>query len=556
MAEMKRGRSQVLYNYTPKSLFRFNETRAWCEVTSIEMRNTQELPTALGEALGAVLETWDAIQPDNYPDPVLFPGKYEVGEPYQVRYTLRPLVFLCKRCKRVQYYSDVDTLTKFNYNLKCRKCQQNDAFVQIPYIFIHECGRDSNIPVPGHDRDHDIVMINTGRFLDSYWVCNTCKKALTTPGKTGLGFRNCQCGPKKPQRGTTLQDPSVQYPRTISLVDTQDAILERARENPHLGETLLSGLVRTAHYNAADFKELLTPSPHAEDTANKKEQMRQELIAKGIADPQQLDMILGVMQTQLLSPQVEKQQRLHEDIQSLTSLTPNLEKEAAESRPLLEYLFVRDHPRMQSRTLETLWTEAQAESDSLATATYATDRITAEELGLAHPAVIEAFPLLLAAVGYSRVYASPQSEAAATPVVLRPFVSDRPKIPIYAIRNTTEALMVELDPWWEAAWLAENRLAELPRVPFRDEPQLRTWLLQQRQSFLANKEEHLVLLPWEKDKGIQVARTPAALFGLLHSLSHMLIVAATTQVGFEADSLGEYLFPIASASVIYASGHQ
>jgi hypothetical protein len=43
MPEMKRARSQVLFRYTPKAVFRYNETSGWCEVTSIEMRNTRPL---------------------------------------------------------------------------------------------------------------------------------------------------------------------------------------------------------------------------------------------------------------------------------------------------------------------------------------------------------------------------------------------------------------------------------------------------------------------------------------------------------------------------------
>src|SRR5438034_1022116 len=108
MAEMSRAKSQVLFRYTPKSVFRYNETNGWCEVTSIEMKDTRALPPVLEEALWQVLHTWDAIQQDNFPDPRLFPNKYEVGEPYQVHYTLAPLVFICRHCKRVQWYESID----------------------------------------------------------------------------------------------------------------------------------------------------------------------------------------------------------------------------------------------------------------------------------------------------------------------------------------------------------------------------------------------------------------------------------------------------------------
>src|SRR5690349_8414297 len=84
MAEMKRARTQVLFRYTPKAMFRYNETYGWCEVTSIEMKNVEGLSPALAEAMANVLENWEAIRPDAFADPRKFPQKYEVGEPWQV----------------------------------------------------------------------------------------------------------------------------------------------------------------------------------------------------------------------------------------------------------------------------------------------------------------------------------------------------------------------------------------------------------------------------------------------------------------------------------------
>jgi len=554
MAEMSRAKSQVLFRYTPKSVFRYNETNGWCEVSSIEMKNIRSLPPALEEALYQVLLTWDAIQQDSFPDPRKFPHKYEVGEPYQVHYTLAPLVFVCKQCKRVQWYENIDKLVKVNYFLNCRGCNGKETLVQVPYLYIHECGNADNIFIPKHASGHVIVMNNRGRFQESNWYCETCKQSLTKPGKQGLGLRYCQCGPKKLKRGSTLQDPSVHYTRTISLVDTDDIILESATESPFLGESLLAALLRIANYHSQDFEDLLATTSTSSELQDKLELTRQDLIAKGITDSKQLEMILDVMKSQMVSPQEDKQQRLQKEVHTLLGASFPLIQHAQTSRPLLEYVFVRDHPRMQSWKLSSLLSEAQKQDDELASTRYEKDKVKANQLGLTNVSVLEAFPLLLAAIGYSRVYQSPQS---GSNTKLRPFITNRPKIPLYAVRSTTEALMFELDPWWEAAWLLENDLAEIPDTAFANECQLRLWLLQQREIFLQQKEAHLELLPWEKEKGYEMSNPgSAALFGVLHSISHMLVIAATTQVGFEADSLAEYLFPVAGAGVIYATGHQ
>jgi hypothetical protein len=208
---------------------------------------------------------------------------------------------------------------------------------------------------------------------------------------------------------------------------------------------------------------------------------------------------------------------------------------------------------MQATDLSTLLEQAVDRKDELTQERYQADKAVADRLGINLLQVLEKFPLLLAAYGFSRVYGNPQQNRTTT---LRPFIADRPKIPIYAVRSTTEGFMFELDPWREAAWLIENRFVVPPTKPFSGECEVRLWLLNQKEIFLRQKEAHLELTPWEKEQGQQVQHTPALLFGLLHSVSHMLIMAAGTHVGFEADSLGEYLFPVSSAGVIYATGHQ
>lgn len=554
MPEMHRGKSQVLFRYTPFSMFRYNETNGWCQVTSIPMANTRGLSESLAEALRQLLYAWDAIGPDNFPDPKLFPNKYEIGEPYQIHYTLRPLVFVCKICKRVQWYSDVEQLNHYNYNLNCRQCKGTRTLMQIPYIYIHECGRTDNVFIPKHPNNHVITLNNRGRFQESNWYCQTCRKPLTKPGTQGLGLRACSCAKKKLKRGTTLQDPSVHYNHTISLVDTEDPLLEGARQNPQLGENLLAGLLRTSHYNPGEFKDLLQAAPSDEENDVKRENMRQELRAKGITDPAQLDVMLDVMLSQMSSPIAVKQPQLRKDVYDLITEHSPLIGEAATSRHLREYLFVRDYPGMQSSGLTDLLNQANEYGDTPTAERYRDDQAMVERVGMSNLRLLEKFPLLLAAVGYSRVHASP---VPGTTTALRPYEANKPKIPIYAIHSTTEALMFELDPWWEAAWLLENGWAEQPDAPFQDAIGLRTWLLRSSSYLLRYNAAHLEQLPWEKEKNIPLPEiTAACRFGLLHSLSHMLIIAARAQVGFEADSLAEYLFPVASAGVIYATGHQ
>jgi hypothetical protein len=75
-------------------------------------------------------------------------------------------------------------------------------------------------------------------------------------------------------------------------------------------------------------------------------------------------------------------------------------------------------------------------------------------------------PILLAGIGYTRYFASPQDAAEAgaaqAQVTLRAYPPVEGKIPIYAARNTTEAIFYELDPYCVAAYLDANVHCSVP----------------------------------------------------------------------------------------------
>src|SRR5450759_4235777 len=74
--EMKRGRSQVVWRYTPGATYRYNDSGAWCRTTEITLQDPKPLSGALASAVSNLLRSWQAISPDKYPDPIKQPQKY------------------------------------------------------------------------------------------------------------------------------------------------------------------------------------------------------------------------------------------------------------------------------------------------------------------------------------------------------------------------------------------------------------------------------------------------------------------------------------------------
>src|SRR5687768_7032898 len=124
--EMRRGRSQVIWRYTPGATFRYNDSGAWCKTTTVTLRDPKPLEGALASAVASFLRSWNAVSPGRFPDPIRQPNRFAVGEPYQVTYTLFPLVFVCRSCGRVHYYADLAKLASVNDRLACMTCREKD----------------------------------------------------------------------------------------------------------------------------------------------------------------------------------------------------------------------------------------------------------------------------------------------------------------------------------------------------------------------------------------------------------------------------------------------
>lgn len=549
--EMKRGRSQVIWRYTPGSSFRYNDSGPWCQSVSIALREAAALKGPLVSALAQVLKRWRAVGPSGYPDPEAQPAKYEVGEPYQVEYTLWPSVFQCRRCKRVSWYRDVETLRQRNDRVQCFTCRSL-SLRQIPYAYVCECGRIESVYIPKHDLKHKIVLLDRGTFQDSYWRCDDCGQALVRDSRAGLGFRPCECRPRKAKRGIPLEDGRVFYSQTLTMVEVRSALLEQWQDNPRFGDVLLGGALRIAAYDA---KHLLDLAKTRGGTGLSPEliAMREQLLSTGM-DP---SMVAEMLNAAATSGSGSAWPRYTAELGSISDVLPAFEW--SKDRSTIEYLFVRDEPSAGAISLETLIGEAEGRGDMSAARRLRADGESAESLGLQDLRIVQALPTLLAGYGYSRYFAGPQEaggdDSEASPGgTLRPYSSrSANRIPVYAARNQTEALLYHLDPFRLAAFLSRNGCAEDPTPWASSEARLRAWLIARCVVLLRAGESHLVLQAWEQEEGIGVDPCSALAFGVLHTLSHVLKATAGLYVGLESNALAEYLWPSHGAGLLYVA---
>lgn len=558
--EMRRGRSQVIWRYAPGAMFRYNEIGGWCTTTTVTLQKAGPLQGALAKAVAQSLRRWNAVGPSGYPDPLNQAARYVVGEPFQVMYSLWPTVFTCRECGRVHFYQGISNLQSKNERLRCRDCNGSDQLRQVPYAYVCECGRLDSVyiprNIPGHEWDHFIELVNRGSFQDSYWRCRECRRPLYRNPREGLGFRRCECAPKKGKRGVLLEDSRVYISQTLDLVDIEPRALDRWKENPRFSDLLLGAVLRVPAYERHHLLDLAAwkqMEPGALSPEMK--QMKATLMADLNLTEEQAEAIVRKSAQGTLNPWLAYDR----DLSAYRSTIGGVSW--AESRRTVEYVFVRDEPSAAAISLTDLIQETAGSGDQTTSNRLKEEQKLAKKLGLIDLRIVQALPILLAGFGYTRYFSSPQDTADASGVsnagqlVLRSYPVADNKIPVYVARNTTEALLYEIDPWRLTAFLRVNSIANPTVEATTSESAIRAWLLSQSIRLLQTGESHFVLKPFEIDAGIAVDDTSALLFGVLHTMSHVLKATAHNYVGIDADSLAEYLFPAHGSGLLYVSSH-
>lgn len=553
--KMKRGRSQVIWRYTPGALFRYNESGGWCRSTSVALRDTGALEGALARTVSAALRRWNAIGPTGFPDPVIQSAKYIVGEPYGVYYSIWPLVFTCRSCGRVHFYQEIGRLRQVNDRLGCITCKGREQLRQVPYAYVCECGRIESVYMPKHERQHTIELVNKGSFQESFWFCKVCRRPLYRTPREGLGFRRCECLPKKGKRGILLEDSRMYYSQTVDLVDIEPRTLERWRDNPRFSDLILGAALSISAYRPSHILDLARWKPSGTSLSPEMQAMKTLLIQSGKTEAEAEALVRSAANIAGADPWTGY------DVEMSRYRTELPPYEWKESRQSVEYVFVRDEPSSGAISLEGLVAESAFAGDSQTADRYRSEVLLGLNLGITNLRIVESLPIMLAGIGYTRYFSTPQEAAESdgashgNSLALRPYEVQDGKIPIYAARNTTEALLFELDPYRLAAFLIVN-CGLIPAVEFTTgAAALKAWVLGQVSRLVEVGESHFVLHPVEVEAGVTVDEPSALAFGVLHTLSHVLKATGHKFVGIDADSLAEYLFPAHGAGLLYASAH-
>jgi len=184
------------------------------------------------------------------------------------------------------------------------------------------------------------------------------------------------------------------------------------------------------------------------------------------------------------------------------------------------------------RALPALRADLETAGDTEGVAALDAGASQAKAMGLTL-STIDAFPLALTAIGFSRQSRTPNL-CAVVPFSL----PNEARVPLYVLANTTEAVCVQLDPTRVLAWLASQGLVETG-----EGNALATW------AALHTQVPGLLQTRYQPDYNTPGA---TAVRMLLHTVSHTLLQAIALS-GYAPESVGEFLFPETLAVVLYAN---
>jgi len=520
MGSMRRGLGQVLFYFTPNRTFDhgrgvINKVK---EIQGEEVRNinTGLLISLLNRRLS------------DFRNKLGFPRdadekKYIFLKPKRVIGTIFPTVFRCPECGRVYRHSQYEI--EKNGIPSCRVCGKK--LTQIHHVMVCSCGRIEEVRIP-KCRLHgtgDIKLDDTSeRYRDFKWVCLKCGRVI----EKGLSKR-CSCG--KDMKPHVHTDSSVYQVHHITAVDMPEINSEFVDDMDNF--TLVAGAL-TKVFRHPDEKRI------ADFEGGLIEKLKSNLSEKEIEEFREVLNILK-NQKEISKNFTHLKKLLRDDEESKSEHVAEIRE--IMGKDLIEKLYPRRHrifeyvKIMEDTNIEPIKLEEVMRIEGLSEEKIIKSKKLLHDFGISEIHYTTAFPIVNAVFGYTRLYDEQDSES----VVLRAFPAYRGRTPVYVNRIKSEAIFVRLDPTRVLEWLVSNKYPV-------DEP-----------SETQSKNHSAILRhldPVEPYRLDEVNEITKAVFGLQHTISHLMIREASVLSGMERTSIAEFHFPEALSFAIYINSSE
>jgi hypothetical protein len=579
--EMQRGVSQLLFNYLPGRTVDWEDGLAVVQLGSVRLSAVWEdnRTTTLLEEIAQLLDHWreaDGTVDPQFPDPRRERGRFAVGPPAAIEATVFDTSLLCQRCSRL-YFPKRRELSRNDADatpMTCPKCGTR-TLRQFGFVFVHGCGEmmpitewipamrqtDDGSFEPTHhparcqrcgDKGQPSLPSRSERVKDMKIFCLTCNTTIIDrlTARCGRCLRQINAQRRRTSGSESTVAPSEEADRPTDTLVTRVAmrVSRYNASDTYYPQTLtMLRLDRPAHISAGDPElELLRrmlpadQRPHSEQTVGDTiAVLAKRLQAAESAGRQGEVANLRLLIAQAVQAPAESSPRI--DMLPNNDLVPSardLRQAIQESIAFRETVHTR-----QALQIACAGGGATALLD---------ERIkeAIRNLGLQEVLIVDDLPVISATYGYTRRSFEPtyqELSSSSLPTQIRVFPSldrvavqrlGRPDlfgaVPILAREGEHQGLFLSLDSQRVLKWLEANRVI----LPQSEDPSIVRIL-----HALEPIDPY-----YDRIWGCHARRM---VFGLLHSLSHVAMRAATRYAGVERTSISEYLFLPLLGAVIF-----
>lgn len=531
---MSRGKGQVLTNYLPGKTFDFEKVSTIARVTDIhgvqedENLNLRAILPKIAESARAWHPDYRTVLRD---DILVDPSRFVLIDPRSVQAEMFPMVFWCQNpnCNRVFDYGHSESLPK---KPTCRACKTG-KLTQLRFVQIHQCGEIEPLTPPRCSRCHHnnkMALDTRGseRISNFRWVCRGCGDRK---GVFGWYCQHCSWpdggGEAKRMKPVVHRTGSSFYAHATTLLNIPDKRLatffEEVSDWQSIASAVFLELPEVAGRKLSEFVEdSVQVGPKVDDglSADLDEIMAE---AGSLTGEEMAARIKASKERRQEERRLSSASGIGEALRNRTGVPVEDWKTAGQE--MLEAVM----PRETGNPHDLLPPGRASEFPIAATA--------ARGMGLTNLSLIEDFPIVTATYGFSRVDYKPNQ------CWLKPFPQKQEhdgKYPIFVDQVQADAILFRLDASRVVRWLECN--GQMVNLPSGEKEYAEP-------AFFVKLFDDAPLR-----QTLKADRAAARMvFGLLHTICHLLVKNAAVLCGIERNSLAEYVLPRALTSAVYCN---
>lgn len=534
--QMSRGKSQSLYKYLPDSWIDFSvrgkyrknyiaHVERWNseKLTNINKKRLIRLVNQAVQSFASQAKPGGTVEPTSGFGAELTPDTCDVltpkagGEERGIVAQISPLTFYCKKCHKVHQFRNVED---YKRNTRCRDCKTVEL-TQMRQIYYCKCGW-ATAEHPAYCRKH--------KWENIYWyggydfVCKSCNTKIPMRQKCKI------CG--NMLNPHPALDPAQYFTYSFSYIDLIDEKIE----------DFISGTEYGAYMTIAHWMNMISNEQFA------------TIIEKGIvSDPETFKKIYDGYYETFLS--------LGEDVAKVAAQKAAEKECGNQYNTLVEDLKVRllspidEVKRFAEMLIEYDMVEKSDDVSTLDTAKEVAQLLNtnanpdefeyiAKKYGISDTKVCGEIPFIACSYGYTREKSQYEEG-----VQLRAFKEEKPgRKNVYATDLKTEGVLFEFDRKRILEWLIKNEYINQADAPdMNSEEEIKVWFV---------NNIHLGAITTFNEIDSEIEPITSYVYGLIHSISHLLVKAAAELCGLNKDSISEYIFPGIPAVMIYCQNSQ